>query len=105
MAVIDEELIERYVEPRPALSGTNGARLRDYGVSVWALVAYSQAADGDVDRVDAGLDRPALNLLAVTPRYMIGSRSPSVTRCCCASRPREGRSLVTETSTVRAIQT
>ena len=54
----DQELIDRYIEPRPALPRTNGARLRDYGVSVWALVAYSQAAGGDADRVAADYELP-----------------------------------------------
>ena len=54
----DQGLIERYIEPNPYLPVANGARLRDYGVSVWALVAYYQAAGRDIDRVAADYEVP-----------------------------------------------
>ncbi|HZU06653.1 MAG TPA: hypothetical protein VFB73_11830 [Chloroflexota bacterium] len=34
------DLIERYIEQDPIEAGPMGARLRDYGVSVWALVVH-----------------------------------------------------------------
>jgi uncharacterized protein (DUF433 family) len=54
----DQELIERYIEQDPYRPGSNGARLRDYGVSVWALIAYYQAAEGDINRVAADYELP-----------------------------------------------
>lgn len=47
----EEELITRYIEPHPQYPGMDEARLKEYGVSVWALVAYRDAVDGDVSRV------------------------------------------------------
>jgi uncharacterized protein (DUF433 family) len=58
MSVSDQELIERYIETPAAPPATNGAALRDYGVSVWALVAYYQAAGGDLKRVAADYHLP-----------------------------------------------
>lgn len=49
----ERSLIERHIEESPYAPGAGDARLRDYGVSVWALVAYHTAAEGDVDRVAA----------------------------------------------------
>lgn len=54
----DQELIAKYIEPDPLRPGTMHARLGDYGVSVWALVAYYQAAQGDIDLVAADYDLP-----------------------------------------------
>jgi len=69
MAVTEQEMIERYIEQSPARPGANGARLRDYGVSVWALVAYYQAAGGDVDRVAADYELPREAVEAVLAYY------------------------------------
>jgi uncharacterized protein (DUF433 family) len=47
MALEQQALIDRYVERRPG-QGFAEARLRDYGVDVWALVMYyREAADSD----------------------------------------------------------
>ncbi len=51
MAVQQPELIEQYIERLPG-EGIGDARIRDYGVDVWALVMYYQhAVDEDVDSV------------------------------------------------------
>ncbi len=51
MAVDQQELIDRYVERGPG-RGWADARLRHYGVDVWALVMhFREAADGDPDIV------------------------------------------------------
>jgi uncharacterized protein (DUF433 family) len=41
-------LIEQYVEPNPDKPAIGDARLRDYGVPVWALVGYIQATARDI---------------------------------------------------------
>lgn len=43
--------IERWIEPNPHYPGPQEARLVEYGVSVWVLIAYLRAVDGDVARV------------------------------------------------------
>lgn len=45
----DQELIERYVENSP--SGIADARLRDYGVHVWAIIGQLRVHDGDIKEV------------------------------------------------------
>lgn len=54
----DRELIERYIDERPGETGSSGARLRDYGASVWALVAYYEATGGDAERVAVAYELP-----------------------------------------------
>ncbi|MBI3971845.1 MAG: hypothetical protein HY332_11200 [Chloroflexi bacterium] len=55
----EEELITQYVDPDPHGRGPAEARLRDYGTSVWALVAYYlDAVDHDLDRVARDYDVP-----------------------------------------------
>ena len=54
----DERLIARYIEPNPHRPGLDEAWLKDYGVSVWALVGYLEAASGDVARVAADYELP-----------------------------------------------
>ncbi|HZR98768.1 MAG TPA: hypothetical protein VFE37_08685 [Chloroflexota bacterium] len=40
-------LIEQYIEPNPDRPGVGDARLREYGVPVWALVGYGEATGRD----------------------------------------------------------
>jgi uncharacterized protein (DUF433 family) len=54
----EQALIAQYVEPNPHRPGSAEARLRGYGVSVWALVGYLEAVHGDVARVAADYDLP-----------------------------------------------
>ena len=55
----DDELITRYIELNPQRPGIDRARLKDYGVSVWALIGYlKQATGGDIARVAADYDVP-----------------------------------------------
>jgi uncharacterized protein (DUF433 family) len=51
-------LIARYVEPNPHKPGEAEARLRDYGVSVWALVEYWYGVDFDKATVAQDYDLP-----------------------------------------------
>ena len=49
----EQHLIERHVDPDPDRypSGRADARLRDSGVSVWAIVAFLRVYRNDVDKV------------------------------------------------------
>jgi uncharacterized protein (DUF433 family) len=54
--------IEHWIEPNPYYPGPQEARLVEYGVSVWVLIAYLRAVGDDVARV---ADDYALPLEAV----------------------------------------
>lgn len=55
-----DALIDKYIDPA---TPPGGARLREYGVSVWALVGYLRVVEGDPDRVakDYDISREALD--------------------------------------------
>ena len=70
----EQELIDRYVDTHTERypAGPADARLREYGVSVWALVGHLHAVGGDVDKVaeDYLLPREAVEAaLAYYGRY------------------------------------
>lgn len=46
-------LIQRYIDVQAdrSLDGRADARLRDYGVPIWALIGQWQALEGDIDIV------------------------------------------------------
>lgn len=58
----ETKLIEQYIEPNPNRPGLGEARVARFGVSVWALVAYLEAVNGDISRVaeDYALPREAV---------------------------------------------
>lgn len=62
MATSDQALIERYIELDPNRPGVDEARVVDYRVPVWALVAYWLAVNRDTARVakDYGLPEEAV---------------------------------------------
>jgi uncharacterized protein (DUF433 family) len=47
----DDALIARYIEQHPRRPGIDEARLIGFGVPVWAIVGYSFAVGGEIDRV------------------------------------------------------
>lgn len=47
----DHPISDQYIEPNPFRPGIADARLRGYGVSVWALVGYYEAVHHDLERV------------------------------------------------------
>ena len=51
----DEQLIERHIDPNwdRYPGGRADARLREFGVPVWALVGHLRAVGNDVDQVAA----------------------------------------------------
>jgi uncharacterized protein (DUF433 family) len=57
-AAQESELVDRHIERDPYHHGESWARLRDYGVSVWILVAYAEAYGGDLTRVAHDYDVP-----------------------------------------------
>jgi uncharacterized protein (DUF433 family) len=54
----ESDLIACYIEESPYYRGADEARLKQYGVSVWALVAYYRGAGQDIDRVAADYEVP-----------------------------------------------
>lgn len=68
----DQQLIDQYIESNPDRPGPAEARIRGYGVSVWALAGYYEAVRYDVDRVarDYYLPREAVEAaIAFYRRY------------------------------------
>ena len=55
----EQALIAQYIDADPWGAGRDEARVRQYGTPVWALVAYLDVAQGDLERVaqDYGLPR------------------------------------------------
>ena len=58
--------VEKYVKPA---ANPADARLYDYGVSVWALVAYWRGVGEDVDRVATDYALPREAVIAALQYY------------------------------------
>jgi uncharacterized protein (DUF433 family) len=60
VVLTDEELIERYIDPEwdRYSSGRADARLKDYGVPVWALIGQLEAIGGNLDELAADYELP-----------------------------------------------
>jgi len=58
MPIHEEQLIEQYIELNPHKPWLAEARLKEYGIAVWALVGYLPAVEGDVNRVAADYEIP-----------------------------------------------
>jgi len=55
----DRQLIEAYIDLNPRRPSEDRAELKDFGIEVWALVAYYQdAAQGDIDAVARAYEIP-----------------------------------------------
>jgi uncharacterized protein (DUF433 family) len=54
----DEELIKEYIEPNPHRVGIAEARLKQYGISVWALIGHLAARENDLVQVALDYDIP-----------------------------------------------
>ena len=68
--VNDEELIAQHIELDPHKPGLANARLKEYGVPVWALIGYlHQAVDGDLARVAADYAVPQVAVQAAVAFY------------------------------------
>ncbi len=53
-----QTLIDRWIEHNPHYPGKADARLRDYGVPVWALIGHARAVSGDSAQVARDYDLP-----------------------------------------------
>ena len=69
MGLQEQELIARHIEPNPHRSGPHEARLKEYGVSVWALVGYWKGTNGDVAEVAEAYDVPSEAVEAALAHY------------------------------------
>ena len=66
----DDELIERYIEFIPGRPGRHRASIRDFGVEVWALIAYYQdGPPGEIDRIAEAYDIPVDAVRAALAYY------------------------------------
>lgn len=62
-------LEQEYIELNPNRPGPADARLRTYGVSVWAIIGYLEAVHGDLARVAADYDIPLEAVQAAQAYY------------------------------------
>lgn len=53
--MITQERIDKYILPE---SGPSEARLRKYGVPIWALIGHLPAVDGDLDELARDYEIP-----------------------------------------------
>ena len=65
----EDTLIADYIELNPDKPGLDQARIKEYGVAVWALMAYYQATSGDINRVAADYEIPAVHIEAALAYY------------------------------------
>ena len=56
MAVSDDDLIKKYIEPNPNRPGPANVRLVPSALSVWAILGYLEAAHGDICQTAADYD-------------------------------------------------
>lgn len=68
----DKELIAQYIEFSPDSRGPGYARLKDSGISIWALIGYlTQATKGDIERVAQDYDVPLEAVKAAVAFYKL----------------------------------
>lgn len=65
----EDTLITDYIGLNPDKPGLDQARIKEYGVAVSALVAYYQAASGDINRVAADYEIPVVYVEAALAYY------------------------------------
>jgi uncharacterized protein (DUF433 family) len=63
----DDELIATLIEPD--INRTDEARIRDFGVPVWALVGYVRIMNGDVAQTAEDYDVPIEAVAAALAYY------------------------------------
>jgi uncharacterized protein (DUF433 family) len=57
-AIDEERLIGLWIEEDPHKRPVADARLKEYGIPVWALIMHLQAVDGDLDQVARDYEVP-----------------------------------------------
>ena len=65
----DDELIARYIEPNPYHPSLDAARVRQYGVSVWSIIAHLHVVGDDVTQVAAVYGLPSEAVEAAMAYY------------------------------------
>jgi uncharacterized protein (DUF433 family) len=58
MPLQEDQLINTYIEVNPHKPWLAEARLKDYGVPVWAIVGHLPAVEDDVEQVAADYEIP-----------------------------------------------
>jgi uncharacterized protein (DUF433 family) len=90
----EDTLITDCIELNPDKPGLDRARIKEHGVAVWALVAYYQAAGGDINRVAADYEIPAVYVEAALAYYkrhqtLLDARiAINGGECSCPAQPR-----------------
>jgi uncharacterized protein (DUF433 family) len=64
-----DALIAAYIEPNPQRPGADEARLKEFGVSVWAIIDKYQTANGDLAHVARQYDVPIEAIEAAVAYY------------------------------------
>lgn len=65
----NDALIAAYIEPNPHHAGADEARLKQFGVSVWAIIDKYQTAKGDIAQVARQYDVPVEAIEAAVAYY------------------------------------
>jgi len=68
-----DALVAEYIEQNPNHPGKDEARLKTYGVSVWAIIGYWKTSNGDLADVAAGYDVP-IEAVEAAVAYYNGNR-------------------------------
>lgn len=66
----EDTLIEQWIEPDPWKPGVEEARIKDYGVNVWAIIGYLGMEDGDRVAVAEGYEMPVEAVEAAHAYYL-----------------------------------
>ena len=64
-----QDLITRWIEPHPWRGDVAEARLKEFGISVWALIGYLRIVDGDPARVAEDYRVPEEAVMAAVAYY------------------------------------
>ena len=68
VAPMTDAALDEMVEPEPG-SGRDKARLKEYGIPVWALIAALRRTDGDTDKVASAYRIPVVAVQAAIRYY------------------------------------
>jgi len=70
MSADADALIAQYIEENPLRPGPADARLKDFGVAVWALISYlTRAVGGDVEQAATDFEVPVAAVEAARAYY------------------------------------
>ncbi|MDQ6833440.1 MAG: hypothetical protein M3008_08575 [Chloroflexota bacterium] len=64
-----DALVAAYIEQNPNRPGKDEVRLKTYSISVWAIIGYWKASNGDLADVAAGYDVPVEAVEAALAYY------------------------------------